>query len=316
MSRIDILLATYNGARFLPEQLASLKEQTHQDWHLLVRDDGSSDATVEIVRDWQKGVQQRVTILEVADKGLGASLNFARLLAPSDAPYFACCDQDDVWLPEKLELMLSAVQSAENENSVHLPCLAYSDLRVVDGALNPISDSYQHFSRRPMLHEGRELRQVMMHNVVTGCASLGNAALRRKALPVPPEASMHDWWLAMVAAGLGELVWVPQATILYRQHGGNTLGANANDPISQLRYLASNAGEALGRCRKLLTDTQLQAGAFVDRYGAQLTGSDRHILLDYAHLPEMGMVSRKQFFLRNKMLKDNIIKNLPFFIIA
>ena len=127
---------------------------------------------------------------------------------------------------------------------------------------------------------------------------------------------MHDWWLAMVAAGLGELVWVPQATILYRQHGGNTLGANANDPLSQLRYVAANAGEALARSRKLLADTQRQAGAFVKRYREALPDVDQAILRDYARLPEMSVSQRKAFFLRNKMLEDNPMKNLPFFILG
>lgn len=316
MSRIDILLATYNGAKFLPEQLESLATQTHSDWRLLVRDDGSSDRSLDIVREWAKGCEHEVEIIEDGRTGLGASLNFAALLERSDAPYFACCDQDDVWLPQKLEVMLAAVQQAEARSGTEVPMTAFSDLKVVDGELNLIAESFRDFSRRPRLHEGRELRQVMMHNVVTGCASLGNAALRDKALPIPPEASMHDWWLAMVAAGLGELVWVPQATILYRQHGGNTLGANANDPLSQLRYVATNAGEAIARSRKLMVDTQRQAGAFAERYGEALPPKDREILQSYARLPEMNAAKRKEFFLRNKVLEDNVLKNLPFFILA
>ncbi len=316
MSRIDILLATYNGARFLPEQLASIAGQTHRNWRLIVRDDGSSDGSLDVVRGWARGVSQDVEIVEDGRTGLGASLNFAALLERSDAPYFAFCDQDDVWLPQKLSVMLDMLAEAESTSGAGTPINAYSDLRVVDGSLVTISDSFQTFSRRPRLHPGRELRQVMMHNVVTGCASLGNAALREKALPVPPEASMHDWWLAMVAAGLGKLVFVPEATILYRQHGGNTLGANANDPLSQVRYVATNAGHALSRCRKLLADTQVQAGAFVERYGDQLPGPDRQILSDYAQLPRRGIAARKEFFLRNKMLEDNIVKNLPFFLVA
>ncbi len=316
MSRIDILLATYNGARFLPEQLASLSAQSHRDWRLLVRDDGSSDNSLAIVREWARGIAQPVEIIEDGRTGLGASLNFATLLEASDAPYFACCDQDDVWLPEKLSIMLKAVQSAEDSAGADMPILAYSDLRVVDGGLNLIAESFRDFSRRPRLPRGRELRQVMMHNAVTGCASLGNAALRAKALPVPPEASMHDWWLALVAAGLGKLVWVPHATILYRQHGGNTLGANAADPLSQLRYVASNAGEALGRSRKLLAATRRQAGAFVNRYGDALGGQDRLILQNYARLGQMNWASRKAFFLQNRLLADNALKNMPFFLLG
>lgn len=316
MSRIDILLATYNGARFLPEQLASLASQTLADWRLLVRDDGSRDASLDIVRAWAAGVEQPVEILEDGRKGLGASQNFAALLARSDAAYFAFCDQDDVWMPDKLEVMLAELQRAELRAGIARPIVAYSDLRVVDGALRPIAASYREFSRRPRLLPGRELRQVMMHNVVTGCASLGNSAAREKALPVPAGASMHDWWLAMVAAGLGELVRVPQATILYRQHGANTLGANANDPLSQLRYVLKSGPEAIARSRKLLADTQAQAEAFVRHFGAQIAAEDRDILAAYAALPQEGLLSRKAFFMKNRILADNILKNMPFFILA
>ena len=316
MSRIDILLATYNGAKFLPEQLASLAAQSHQNWRLLVRDDGSNDGSLDVVRAWAGSVDQDVRIIEDGRVGLGASLNFAALLEQSDSPYFACCDQDDAWLSDKLAVMLAALQKREGDAGHATPLLAYSDLRVVDGDLQPIAESYQDYSRRPTLYAGRELRQVMMHNVVTGCASLGNAALRDRAMPIPPEASMHDWWLAMVAAGLGELVWVPQATILYRQHGGNTLGANANDPLSQLRYVMGNTGEAIARSRKLLADTQKQAGAFVRRYGNALPSDDLTILQDYAALPNTAFSTSKMFFIRNRILADNIQKNMPFFILA
>ncbi|MWV29460.1 glycosyltransferase family 2 protein [Aurantiacibacter rhizosphaerae] len=316
MSQIDILMATYNGARFLPEQLASLENQTHKDWHLLIRDDGSSDATLQIVREWAGRVEQRVTILEDGRSGLGASLNFAALLEGSDAPYFAFCDQDDVWLPEKLEVMLATLLSAEAPSSQPVPALVYSDLRVVDQQLDMISDSYHDFSRRPKLREGRELRQVMLHNVVTGCASLGNAALRAQALPIPAAAVMHDWWLALVAAGTGRLIQMPQPTILYRQHGGNTLGANANDLISQIKYVLRSPALAIGRSRKLLADTQRQTRAFADRYADNLSQHERSILQEYSMLNEGGWPARKTFFLRNRILRDNIMKNLPYFILG
>ena len=127
---------------------------------------------------------------------------------------------------------------------------------------------------------------------------------------------MHDWWLALAAAGLGKLVWVPQSTILYRQHGANTLGANPNDPRSQLAYLAKDPAQALSRSRKLLADTQRQAGAFVERYGDELTRREEVILRAYSRLKDQPVTVRKAFFLRNRMLRDNIIKNLPYFILA
>lgn len=316
MSQIDILLATYNGAAFLPEQLASLERQSHTDWHLLVRDDGSRDGSLDVVRDWAQRSGRSVTIIEDGQTGLGASLNFARLIAASGAPYFACCDQDDVWLDEKLAVMLCALQAQEATLGAAVPLLAWSDLQVVDRELAPIAASFRRYSRRPVLQPGRVVPQLMLHNVVTGCASLGNAALRKAALPVPPAAMMHDWWMALVAAGLGQLVDVPQPTILYRQHGGNTLGAVANDPLSLARWVLRDADHALARTRRLLAGTQAQAGAFAEIHRAELAPEMVELLTDYAQLPASSWPARKAFFARHRLLADNVLKNLPLFILA
>lgn len=298
MSRIDILLATYNGAKYLPEQLASLAAQSHGDWRLLVRDDGSSDGSLDVVRAWAETVPNAVEIVEDGRKGLGASLNFAALLECSDAPYFACCDQDDVWLPEKLSVMLAAVKSAESLAADRVPVLAFSDLEVVDAALRPLAPSFWQMSRLATEPADLSLDRLMLRNVATGCATLGNARLREQALPIPPGARMHDWWLMMVAAGLGTCVPVPVATVRYRQHGGNVVGANESGTAAVLARFVREPRALIRKALSARDNSQRQAAAFAERFAGKGASAAMRVVVEYGALGTRGWWQRKAFLIR------------------
>lgn len=297
MSRIDILLATYNGAKYLPEQLASLSAQTHADWRLLVRDDGSSDRSLEIVRQWAEGVSQPVEVIEDGRTGLGAAGNFAALLDCSDAPYFAFCDQDDVWLNDKLAKMLRRVRDCEVTEGAERPLLAFCDLTVVDENLQQIARSFWHLSRLSMTRSTLSTEQVMVRNPVTGCATLGNAALRKLALPISEDARMHDWWLALTASVVGGLRPVPIPLILYRQHGGNTIGAMNSGAFSLLKRFASSPRASLERALLARDRSQKQARAFASSRD-QASGSHR-LMAEYGDLASQPLWRRKWFLLRH-----------------
>lgn len=312
MPAIDILLATYNGAAYLPEQLASLAAQTFTDWRVILRDDGSSDGSPDLVRRWAEAGGHRLVVIEDGRANLGAKDNFAALIAASNAPYFACCDQDDVWLPHKLERMLGAVQSAEAEASAARPVLAYSDLEVVDAGLHPIHPSFRAYTSLQQPREGREVIDLMTQNVVTGCASLGNAALRLAALPVPSEAAMHDWWLALVAAATGRLVDVPAATILYRQHGSNVVGAMRWTAGAVAKRLVVDAPKNLRAFYRFLDESQAQAGALAKRFGDGLATATRIDLQTYENLAGRAWPLRKRFAIRRMLKAGRTLRNLAF----
>ena len=314
---IDILLATYNGSRFVREQLDSLAAQTHRDWRLLVRDDGSTDETMAIVREWAKACDRPVEIVEDGRTGLGASQNFGALLEKSTAPYFAFCDQDDSWLPEKLETMLAAMRAQEKAaGGSDVPVMVFSDLEVVDEKLDRIAASFALRSRRPVLSSGREMDQIMLHNPVPGCALLGNAALREASLPIPEAAVMHDWWVALAAGALGRVSIVHRPLVQYRQHGKNTLGASNNGVSALAAYVIRDFGGAYRKSRSLMDATQRQAAAFADLHNDALPPAKVAMLRDYATLSRKPLLSRKAFFMRHRLLRRNLTKNLPFFVIA
>ena len=222
---VCILLSTYNGAKYLSEQVESIRRQTFSNWTLLVRDDGSSDETVAMVQRLRK-VDRRVVLMQDTRGNLGAAPSFGVLLEramTSGASYVALCDQDDVWQPDKLARELAVIRRREREVGETTPLLVHSDLSVVAQDLSVIHHSYLTF--QGLRHQSRGcLARLLVQNFVTGCTTVINGALLRVAVPVP-NVIMHDWWLALCAAALGEVLYLPEPTVLYRQHGENVLGS-------------------------------------------------------------------------------------------
>jgi glycosyltransferase involved in cell wall biosynthesis len=220
---VEILLATYNGERFLREQLESLLAQTHGDWRLLVRDDGSTDRTEAILEEAQAEHPERIDIVRDDFGRLGATRNFLRLLELSRGPYIMFSDHDDVWLPDKIRVSLTALRQAEEE-SPNLPMLVHTDLTVVDAALQHLADSFWQV-RRIQIDDRDPLSSLVHLNGVTGCTILMNRRAREVSLPAPAHVRLHDWWIALNVASKGRIISLAQPTVLYRQHETNAIGA-------------------------------------------------------------------------------------------
>jgi glycosyltransferase involved in cell wall biosynthesis len=220
--RVAILLATYNGARFLPAQLESFRTQSEPGWILFWRDDGSTDETVTLMEAFAAEVGEGRCVQVAAPHHLGATGSFFALLLAAQASGLplAFADQDDLWLPDKLAWALAALERQPG------PVLYCSRQRLVDEALQPLGDSVP--LRRPPCFPA-----ALTQNIATGCTVVLNAeAVRVLAGSHPPSATLHDWWsyLVVTASG-GRVIADPRPTVLYRQHGGNLVGA----PRSRLR---------------------------------------------------------------------------------
>jgi glycosyltransferase involved in cell wall biosynthesis len=218
---VTILLATYNGERYLREQIDSLLAQTHP-VRVLARDDGSRDGTVSILRDYAERWPQRFALLE-DDSGTGhAKWNFLRLTDTAvqipGIDYLAFADQDDVWMPEKIELEMKAMRQLEKRYGATVPLLVFSDLSVVDASLGMLHCSFWE-DQRIDPRKIHRLRRLLAQNVVTGCTSVLNRPLAAMSLRMPPEAIMHDWWVALLASAQGHAAFVREPLVLYRQHG-------------------------------------------------------------------------------------------------
>lgn len=224
--RICVLMGTYNGARFVRDQLWSIQEQTLSDWTILVRDDGSQDGTLEILLDCAK-TDKRIRCVHDSHGRLGTVGNFGELMRiafEEGTDYVFFSDQDDVWASNKIADQLKYLTEMELRYGQMIPILAYSDLEVVSDELERIHPSFMTY--QGLAHESRDpLRVLLTQNFVTGCATAINRPLMALAIPLPADVIMHDWWLALCAAACGQIGYLPNSTLRYRQHDSNQIGA-------------------------------------------------------------------------------------------
>lgn len=215
--KVNILMSTYNGQQFLAEQIRSIQDQSYTDWTLFIRDDGSSDNTKEILKDFERQ-DSRIHLID-SDKSdnLGVIKSFHKLVNHDRADYYFFSDQDDVWLPNKLELSLKEAQNYLAD----LPLMVYMDLKVVNQDLEIMTES---MVKSQSHHANTELIQELTENTVTGGVAMINHALA-EMWQETDDILMHDWYLALLASAFGNLVFIDQPGELYRQHSDNVLGA-------------------------------------------------------------------------------------------
>ncbi len=234
--KIAILLATYNGASYLAEQINSIIEQTNQEWTLYIHDDGSTDGTQDIIKDF---CQKYNYIVELTyPGGLGAMNNFFSMLQHIEAEYYSFCDQDDVWLKDKISLSMEAMYE---EQMIHpgKPCLVFTDLYVTDQKLNILHPSFWHYTNvhPELIHNFNDCGATLF---VTGCTMLFNKDAYQAIIPPVPETTMHDAWITLcIAKSNGILHPINKQLVYYRQHEDNTLGAKNAAPTPLIKKLAN-----------------------------------------------------------------------------
>ncbi len=224
---VCIVLGVFNGAEHLESQINSLYAQTYHSWILLLRDDGSHDSS-NIILKTKANQDSRIFLILDKKNNLGFTRNFGYLMEEAhktSCRYIACSDQDDVWSPTKLENQLELMCETEKKYP-NAPVLIYTDLEVVDVGLNLIHPSFMEYSG--IHHEHLYPQKVLVtNNFVTGCTILINRRLLEIALPIPKEAIIHDWWLALCASVFGHIAYINKPLVKYRQHTKNAIGAKS-----------------------------------------------------------------------------------------
>ena len=276
--KVNILLAAYNGERFIKEQIASIQAQTFSDWTLLVRDDGSSDKTRAIVLKMAQD-DPRIHLIDAdSQDNLGVIKSFHRLMTYESADYYFFSDQDDVWLPNKLELSLKCAQTYPKDK----PLLVYTDLKVVDQSLLVLHESMIHTQSD---HANTSLIQELTENTVTGGTMLINYDLAQR-WTITDDLVMHDWYLALLAAALGHLVYLDEPTELYRQHDANVLGART---LTKRMKNWVRPHRLVAKYWWLIQISQRQAKHLLD---VQLSSADRDMVQAYVSLLEQPFSER------------------------
>lgn len=304
--RVDVLLATRNSARFLDPMLDSLAAQDHRDFHLIIGDDASSDDTLARVERKREGFANPVEVIARTEPSGSARANFSDLIERSRGDYVFLADHDDIWLSHKISTALSALSEAERALGADTPILFHTDLSVVDADGAPLADSLWRFKRLDPA-AGVTFRRALVEATVTGCACAFNGALRRRLGRIPPEAVMHDWWIALLACGLGRVLYDPRPSIQYRIHG-----ANVSNPqkVSFLRAALDR-----DRYRKMhwrFHQRTRQAAALVERHGDALPPSARRVAERFAAMGEVGPVTRRAIFLRDRFFVSDHWRNIAY----
>ncbi len=279
---IDVLLATYRpDERMLAAQLESIHAQRGEAVNVMVREDVA---------------------------GEGASANFSALLGESEAPYAAFADQDDVWEAEKLQALMAKMRALEADRGKDCPLLVFCDATLVDADMRPFGGGSFLERQGVDVRKGLGLSRLLMQNFISGNTMLFNAALRKKAGSIPPEALMHDCWVALVAAAFGAIGYVDRPLVRYRQHGGNVVGAT----ISAVAKQRARAAEGADAFRARLSGNIAQAQAFVSRFGDESPESARAL----AGFPSTGWLGRRHALFRYGLWKHGLFRNLALLAFA
>jgi glycosyltransferase involved in cell wall biosynthesis len=285
LPRLAILLSTYNGGEFLSEQLDSILDQSVKDIVIVVRDDGSSDETMAILARYEKNYFERFCLLPSDDQNLGAKGSFACLMQyvlenkqalGLDRAYMMFADQDDIWVPQKVEYEFQRLLQIERRERSLVPALVHSDLEVIDRHGKCIAESF--IAYQGLKIDRGNLVNLALSNLVTGCTAVINEELANKALPIPNDAIMHDWWLAVTAAAFGAREFIEQPLVRYRQHDANAIGAQQFKPAQTV------AGGLWAKIKAYevnphLSDVAVQARAIRAVYGGALSARQRTGLL-------------------------------------
>lgn len=308
MAAVDIVLPTYNCAAWLDDFMESLLAQDEADWRIVVRDDASTDATVDRLTGWCDRLGGRMVILDQdCSRNLGVIGNNNAVLAATTARWVMLADPDDIWLPGKMSRSLAAIRAVETESGVATPVAVCTDAEVVDNDLRQLADSYWRWCR--IDPDIRRVPRLALESPALSSTMTVNRALLDVALPLPAGAAYQDWWPAMVAAAFGKLICLPEKTIRYRRHAGTvTSDPVAPDLVAGAARLMRSPGTARRRLLQLLEKITPQAAAFNERYGERLSPSDRAALETVTRLRVMGPVQRRLAILRHRLRFASLLK--------
>ncbi len=219
MERVDILLATYNGEKYLVEQLESILSQTYSNFRLLISDDFSTDGTRKILEEY-KEKDDRIQLFFQA-KNLGVIKNFEYLLKKVESKYYMLSDQDDIWKENKIEKSVEKLENSESD-------LVYTDLEVVDENLNVTYKSYWKLKGiYKKVTKYNNFQSLYLNNFITGCTVISKKEFIKDILPLPDTSKfvLHDYWIALIISQNGKISYIEEPLIKYRQHKNNKIGS-------------------------------------------------------------------------------------------
>ncbi|MBQ2067442.1 MAG: glycosyltransferase family 2 protein [Paludibacteraceae bacterium] len=267
---VDIVMATYNGARYVDEQIRSFCRQTYSDWRLIVHDDGSTDGTQDILRQWTKK-EKRVIFIEDGITKLGVARHFIHILQYADALWIMWADQDDIWFENKVETMLRAAEKAN-----------FKGAGVVYANAELWNEEQGVISHKNTLFYPTSLRDTLFLNSgIQGASAMFNSAMRDLLRKPLTAYAMHDHVLLLAALTMGEIVYLPEPLMYYRQHEANVTGHAPGSKRKKLQLMWTN------RHVPVVSREHLEGlRAFYQAFQTQINEEDKQVIETFLQLPE------------------------------
>lgn len=292
---VDILMATYNGEKYIKKQLDSILSQSYGDFKLYISDDNSKDKTVSIIKEYQKKYPEKI-YLSINYENSGSPMkNFLNLIKSSKADIIFTCDQDDIWDKDKVEITIK--QFKDNE-----PTLVHTDLRVIDENDRLLFKSM--IKQQKIDVKRDKLNNLIVQNIVTGCTMAINRALA-EILKDIEDINVHDWYIANVASIYGKIIFIDRATISYRKHSLNECGAQNMYSFKYLFKRFKNKEKA----RNMLDLSYKLASEIYEKH-KDISDDYKKLLYSYSRIKRYNKIRRIYIIFKYKIFKSGFIRKI------
>lgn len=291
--KISILMTTYNGEEFISEQISSIIRQSFSEWRLYIRDDGSTDRTVQILNDFCHK-DDRISLIKDEKGNLGAKNGFFELLNDVESDYFFFCDQDDLWYENKMKNSILKFKELNQKK----PGLVYTNLDII----NEKDELIRHdFYQSP----SNDLNVVLSSNSVAGCTVVINDEMKKFIKnDCDEDIVMHDWWLALCAIAFENIAFCEESLIGYRQHSQNVVGTDYT-LLKKISRLFNYKAE-VSRQRSAFK----QAAYFLKVHRGVLNEYNYSMVESYSNIMLFGFFKRMSSLIRYRFKKNSILGNL------
>ncbi len=313
MEQVNIILAAYNGQKYIEEQIQSILDNEYKNIRVWVFDDGSTDGTDEIIKRLEEDYPEKVRFYKnPANKGLTRNFLESVLLVSKWVSieekhldmnhYYMFSDQDDFWHKDKIKKTLYKVLSTEKKYGNQQPVAVFTDALVVDEHLEVINASFHKSNKLDVTKT--DLPHLLMENKLIGCTIMFNQELVEKLGPNIAEGiRYHDWWIALIAATFGHIAYLQDATLSYRQHGNNMVGDQSFYKYVRNRLI--NLKDQNASIEKNYT----QARLFYETYGNILHKNEKVIIKRFINIHTQNWLRKRRIVLKYGYLKTGFIRN-------
>lgn len=311
MYRVDVVMSTYNGEKYVKEQIESVLNNQGCEVFLHIFDDGSQDYTMEILKEYKKQYPRLITVQQ-NEHNLGVTNSFLRGIQTvmennHEAQYFMCCDQDDVWNNDKIKKTLKRMKQMEQRFGEERPILVFTDASVTDDQLNELQSSFyksQYYQINKL-----DLPHLLMENKCIGCTTMINRSYEPYLLQLPKQARYHDWWLALIAATFGNISFLPRQTMRYRQHSNNVVGG------AKFSSYFTNRIKNLKTQKLSLLENKKQAEEFLLIFKDTLSIHKKSVIELFIQVYQMSWLKQRYVLIHEGYLKSGIVRNLGLLLV-